>query len=224
MAIEPPAGFRSSGEPPTGTRIVLIRHGEAGCNVEGRVGGPGGCTGLTEFGRRQAQSLRERLERTREFDEAVALYSSTLPRAIETLAILAPGLPALPREADCSLCEMHPGAADGLTWDEMIAAFGGVDWDVDPDQSFSPGGESWVGMYHRVVEALETLARRHPGELVIVATHGGVIEQAMKYARGDDSGVRLQLRTEHCSMTELELENGAVRLLRYNDRSPLAAR
>jgi len=224
MSIEPPAGFRSSGTAPAGTRLVLIRHGEAHCNVQGRVGGTVGCTGLTERGRAQAAALRDRLERTREFDGAQALYSSTLPRAIETLDILLPGLPALTPEADCSLCEMHPGAADGLTWDEMIGTYGPVDWDVDPEQPLSPGGESWVSMYDRVVAALTAVAGRHPGQLVVVATHGGVIEQAMKWVQGSAPATRLQLRTEHCSMTELEIENGVPRLLRYNDRAPFVAR
>ncbi len=220
MAVEVPAGFRSGGLAPTGARIVLIRHGEADCNVLGRVGGPLGCTGLSERGRQQAERLRERLEHSREFDDAVALYTSTLPRAIETMAILAPGLPTITPVADCALCEMHPGAADGLTWEEMIATFGGVDWDEDPTLPFSPGGESWSGMFERVRDALWKVAQAHPGQRVIVATHGGVIEQAMKLAMGSAAGERLQLRTEHCSMSELEFERGEVRLLRYNDRAP----
>ncbi len=224
MSIEPPAGFRSSGTEPTGARLVFIRHGQANCNVEGRVGGLVGCTGLTDHGRSQALALRERLERTREFDDAVALYSSVLPRAIETLEILRPGLPPRAPVQDCGLCEMHPGDADGMVWDEMIATFGPVDWDVDPTQPLSPGGESWAGMYDRVVAALWALARRHAGQRIVIATHGGVIEQAMKLAGGVSPETRLQLRTEHCSMTELEFDGDAVRLLRYNDRAPLPAR
>ena len=223
MAIEPPPGFRSSGEPPTGTRIVLIRHGEAHCNVEGRVGGPRGCRGLSDLGRRQAETLLERLTRTNELSDVAALYSSTLPRAMETLAIVSPALPPLTPEADCDLCEMHPGDADGLTWDEMIATFGGVDWDEDPEQIFSPGGESWSGMSRRVKAALTRLGERHEGQRIVVATHGGVIEHAMKWVQGCDDGVRLQLRTEHCSMTEIELTPRGPQLLRYNDRAPLPA-
>jgi len=224
MAIEPPPGFRSSGEAPTGTRIVLIRHGEADCNVAGRVGGPVGCTGLSDLGRRQADALRARLAHTGELGDVAALYSSTLPRAMETLAIVAPALPALPPQADCDVCELHPGAADGLTWDAMIEAFGGVDWDEDPEQVFSPGGESWSGMSRRVKAALTRLGARHEGQRIVVATHGGVIEHAMKWVQGCDDGVRLQLRTEHCSMMEIELTARGPQLLRYNDRAPLPAR
>ena len=54
MANEPPQGFRTSGDEAHGTRLVLVRHGEAECNVAGIVGGPQGCTGLTDLGRVQA--------------------------------------------------------------------------------------------------------------------------------------------------------------------------
>jgi probable phosphoglycerate mutase len=221
MSVEPPPGFRSGGLAPTGSRIVFIRHGEAMCNVEGRLGGPIGCTGLSDHGRQQAQELRRRLTHTGELDDVVALYSSVLPRAIETLDILRPALPSLAPTADCDWCEMHPGDADGLTWEAMIERFGAVDWDVDPQQPLSPGGESWVSMYERVQEALRTMAARHAGQRVVVATHGGVIEQVMKLVLATAPGTRLQLRTDHCSLTEVIVENGRVELLRYNDRAPL---
>jgi probable phosphoglycerate mutase len=224
MVVEAPKGFRSSGEEPTGTRIVLIRHGQATCNVLGRVGGPRGCTGLTDLGRTQATALRERLLATRELDDATALYSSILPRAIETLEVLLPGLPGHTPTQDCGVCEMHAGEGDGLLWQELIDQFGYVDWDEDPHQPLAPGGESWVSMYHRVVAALQQLATAHPGERIVVVSHGGVIEHALKWATGRAPEERLRLRTEHCSMTEVEITEAGAALLRYNDRAPLPAR
>ncbi len=221
-AIEPPEGFRTTGEPPRGTRLLLIRHGEAHCNVNGVVGGPIGCGGLTPRGREQALALRERLARSRELADAAALYTSILPRARETAALIAPALPpsVRPRE-DCDLCEQHPGEADGLTWDELLARFGGPDWDRDPTMVFAPGGESWVGFYERVRRTLDAIADRHRGELVVLVVHGGVIEQLMKVVLGSSGSARLGLRTEHCSMTEVEFDGVRRRLLRYNDRVPL---
>jgi hypothetical protein len=35
--MSPPEGFRTRGREPTGTRLVLIRHGEAYCNARGVV-------------------------------------------------------------------------------------------------------------------------------------------------------------------------------------------
>ena len=223
--MSPPEGFRTRGREPTGTRLVLIRHGEAYCNARGVVGGPVGCGGLTDLGRAQAVELRDRLTKSQEFADAVALYTSVLPRSIETARIISPGLPdSLVAVEDCNLCELHPGEADGLTWDEMVAQFGGPDWDLEPDALFAPGAESWTGFYERCRTALTEIAERHPGQLVILVVHGGVIEQAVKMVKGASPETRLGLRTENCSMTEVEFDGERRRLLRYNDLAPLAAR
>ncbi len=220
MAVEPPQGFRTSGDEPHGTRLVLIRHGEAECNVAGIVGGPRGCTGLTDLGREQARALGDRLRRTREFDDAVATYSSVLWRAKETAALVTADMATGAFVEDCDLCELHPGLADAMDWDQMVSAFGGPDWDVDPSQPFAPEGESWTGFYERCVGAFFRLAERHPEGVVLLFVHGGVIEQAMKLALGAPASARLRLRTVHCSLTEIEIDHGVVRLLRYNDRAP----
>ncbi len=57
-----PSGVRRVFAPTDGsTRVVLVRHGEAVCNINGIVGGQRGCTGLTDLGRRQVTALAERL-------------------------------------------------------------------------------------------------------------------------------------------------------------------
>ena len=212
------------GATPAGTRVVFIRHGEAHCNARGIVGGPLGCGGLTARGQAQARSLRDRLVRTRELGDVAALYTSVLPRAIETAEMLRPGLPLdLSFERDCRLCELHPGQADGMTWSEMAERFGSPDWDRNPGAPYSPGGESWLDFYARCEEVLDQLVARHPGQRIVLVVHGGVIEQAMKMLAHESPAVRLQLRTENCSMTEIEFDDVRRRLLRYNDLAPLAA-
>jgi broad specificity phosphatase PhoE len=67
------------------------------------------------------------------------------------------------------------------------------------------------------------LAERHRGELVVVVCHGGIIEQALKLVYRSDAAARLRLRTENCSLTEIEYRDGIWHLLRYNDRAPLSA-
>ncbi len=119
------------------TRIVLIRHGEAACNLNGVIGGRNGCTGLTDLGTRQVAALADRLYENGELREASALYSSVLPRAVETAerlrSVVGPGPRALgPVRQRCDLCELHPGESDGMSWDEVVATFGVPDWDVDP--------------------------------------------------------------------------------------------
>ena len=227
----PPAGIRTMGATSSSaTTVVLVRHGEAVCNVSGRCGGPIGCDGLTDRGRSQVAVLAARLTETGELAGADALYASILPRAIETAAILAPAL--APVDADgtvgdppmvveeCGFCELHPGEADGLDWSEFSARFGNPDWDTEPDRPIAPGGESWTGFVNRVADTLDAVAGRHPGELVVVACHAGVVEASvlakMPVVDGR-SGARIQLRTQHASLTTWEVDAGRWTLLGYND-------
>lgn len=225
-----PAGVRTTTPPAAGaTRVVLVRHGEAACNVDGLVGGRRGCTGLTALGTAQVDALAARLARTGELAGTAALYASVLPRALETARALVPALgrwrdgPPLDVVADCGLCELHPGEADGLRWEEFAARFGAPDWDEDPARPLAPGGESWLAFVDRASGAVERVAAAHPGALVVVACHAGVVEATMLRFLGIPTA-RLKLRTGHASLTEWERDpgSGRWRLLRYNDATPVA--
>jgi broad specificity phosphatase PhoE len=218
----PPEGFRQRGPVPTGTRLVLIRHGECVANEKGLAGGPLGDGGLTDLGRSQAEALAHRLALTAELRSASSFYTSTLPRAIETGDIvfraINPDLVPL-REED--LGELRVGEADALSWTEIEERYTLPNWDVDPSQVNVPGGESLLEFYARAVAVIDKIVAAHPHELVVIVSHGGFIEQAMKLYQGLDGSVRLRPRIEHCSMTEIEFHEGALRLLRYNDLSPI---
>ena len=56
------------------------------------VSGHDTCEGLSERGHEQAARLRDRLLRTDELRDATAMFTSILPRAIETAATIAPAL------------------------------------------------------------------------------------------------------------------------------------
>ncbi len=232
----PPAGIRTVPPPSaTATRMVLVRHGEAVCNVSGVCGGPLGCEGLTPAGRAQVEALRDRLVESGEVAGADALYASVLPRAIETAELLSPVLVGNRRDGsggsvpelitECGLCELHPGKADGMTWGEFTIEFGALDWDADPGRAIAPGGESWTGFVNRVADSLDAVASRHAGQLVVVACHAGVIEASLLAkvpVAGGLEGSRLQLRTRHASLTTWEIDDGRWRLLGYNDAGHLA--
>jgi broad specificity phosphatase PhoE len=147
-----------------------------------------------------------------------------LPRALETAAIVAPALAAGPAEADCDLCELHPGEADGLGWAEFSDRYGNPDWDVDPGTDLAPGGESWTGFVGRVSSVLAVLADRHARERVVVFCHGGVVEASVQMLMPvDPRRGRLRLRTAQTSLTEWEHSADGWRLLRYNDAAHLSA-
>jgi 2,3-bisphosphoglycerate-dependent phosphoglycerate mutase len=202
------------------TRVVLIRHGESACNVAGIVGGHVGCSGLSPVGQTQAEELRHRLARTAELASADALYSSRLDRAVQTANAILPevGGGALSVISSCSLCELHPGEADGLSWDDCRARYGEPDWGHDPSAVVSPGGETWVGFVDRASDAVTALAERHDGGLVVVACHGGVIEATMlSFLPMQTRSKPLGLPTAYTSMTEWERGASGWRLVRYND-------
>ena len=94
-------------------RLILVRHGDAHAGFGGVIGGRTGCLGLTDLGRRQAEALRQHLASSGRV-RADALLASELPRAIETAAIIAPGLGVEAFGQACDLCEVHTGEADGL--------------------------------------------------------------------------------------------------------------
>ncbi|HUY30442.1 MAG TPA: histidine phosphatase family protein [Acidimicrobiales bacterium] len=208
-----------------GTRLVIVRHGEAVCNAEEYIGGHASCRGLTKRGVRQAEALASRLARTRELDGAAAFYTSVLPRAIETAEILAPALGGVRFAESCSLCERHAGEADGLTWSQYSERYRrrSLPGD-DPDTPLAPGGESWAGFVDRASSALVALVDAHPGGLVVVVAHGGVIDSSMISFLGlDGHGSAVRLHPEHASLTEWQHIGSKWRLVRYSDSAHLLA-
>ena len=158
------------------TRIVLIRHGEARSGVNGIIGGPNGDTGLTERGRAQAESLRDRLAQTNELQPQV-LLASVLPRAIETAEIVAAAFDrSLELQTDCDYCEHHPGECDGMAWDDYNARYRSNDF--GPDTPFSPGGESTREFDARVRRALWAMLDEYEHRSVVLFTHGGFVSAA----------------------------------------------
>jgi len=209
----------------TGTRLAVIRHGEAICNAEGFVGGLRSCRGLTALGRLQSEALAERLRATGELAEPAALWTSVLPRAYETAEIIAPALGAPRIERSASLSEREPGVADGLSWAELARRFGRSSTPGDePDLPLAPGGESWVAFVARAAGALLDLARAHPGGLVVVVSHGGVIDSSLISFLGlSEHGNGVRLHVDNTSITEWRHTGRRWRLVRYNDAAHLHA-
>lgn len=206
-----------------GTRLVLIRHGEAVSNTDDLIGGHRGCRGLTERGIAQCEALARRLERTGELSGVAAVWTSVLPRAVESARIVAPVLGVDGVFESYSLCEQHPGEADGLTWAEyerryLRRSLPGE----DPELPISPGGENWVDFLDRAASALVGLAHRYAGEAVVVVTHGGVVGSSfIRFLGLSDHGGGVQLHVDNTSITEWVHTGRRWRLVRLNDAGHL---
>jgi probable phosphoglycerate mutase len=205
-----------------GTRLVIVRHGEAVSNAEDMVAGHLGCTGLTERGRRQVAALAERVRRTGELAGAAAHYSSVLRRAVETAEILHPALGEAAYEARCALCERHPGEADGLSWVECDRRYGRRLPGEDPERPLSPGGESWLEFLDRAEEGLYAVAMAHPGELVVISAHGGVVDASLiRFLGLPAHGGLVRFFPDNASMTEWAFTGARWWLMRFNDAAHL---
>jgi broad specificity phosphatase PhoE len=160
---------------------------------------------------------------TGELVGASALYSSLMRRAGETADLLAAALGDPPRVSTCQVCEQHPGEADGMTWADYESLYGPVPADRGADWRLSPGGESWVEMLDRAASALQDIALGHPGEVVVIASHGGVVVASMiRFLNVPGDGTATTLYPGNASITEWRHTGVRWRLVRYNDTAHLA--
>jgi probable phosphoglycerate mutase len=206
------------------TRLVLIRHGESRVAVDRIVGGMRGDRGLTPLGVTQSSLLRDRLAGGGELGRVDVLMSSVLPRAVETAEIIAPafGLSSADVVQDPDLCELIPGEADGLKWDEFEKVFGDPGMRQNPYARIAPGGESIAEFQLRVGQALQRVAS--DGRTVVIACHGGVIDTSMVLFLGlPRFGTLAEFHTANTSITEWWRDDaaGPWRLVRYNDSAHL---
>ena len=154
------------------TRIVAIRHGETAWNVDARIQGHLDIP-LNHTGREQAGRMARALA-----DEPVtAIYSSDLSRALETARYLgrALGLEVVREEG---LRERCFGEFEGQTFAEVEAALPeqALRWRKRDPEFAPPRGESLLDLRQRVVQAAGRLAAQHPGELIALVGHGGVLD------------------------------------------------
>jgi broad specificity phosphatase PhoE len=204
-------------------RLILVRHGDAHAGFHGVIGGPTGCTGLTDRGRQQAAALRDHLAASGRV-RADVLLASVIPRAIETAEIIAPGLGIETFGRECDLCEVHTGEADGLEWAEWGVRYGSFDMEAEPDRVFAPEGESWNSFHGRVQQVLERLAQEYGGRTVVAVCHAGVIIASVRLLLGVSqpaTGGRLAPTNTGLTEWEWEPEPGRWTLHSFNEASHL---
>lgn len=206
-------------------RLILVRHGDAHAGFHGVIGGERGCAGLTDLGRTQAGVLRDHLATSGRLTADV-LLSSTLPRAIETASIIAPGLGRELAGHERDLCEVDTGEADGLTWVEYTERYGSFDMESEPDRVFAPTGDSWHSFHERVRGTLDRFAREYDGQTVVAVCHAGVIMASLRVLLGiPHPGNGNRLHPTNTGLTEWRHESTLDRwtLQCFNDASHLLA-
>jgi len=203
------------------THVVIIRHGQSQGNAEGRFGGHTD-TPLSPRGRRQAEATARTLA-PEKFD---AIYSSDLPRAIETATPLA-RLTGAPLENTEALRERSVGVMEGLTFEEAA--------EQHPEQyqallrrDFEHvllGGESYRQTLDRASRKLDEVIEQHKGGRIALFAHTGTICILILHLMGALDAPELKpvwIATANCGIARFELrDDGFVRVLVINDRRHL---
>ena len=201
---------------PGPTVVTLVRHGETSANVDGVWHGSID-TALTPHGRSQAERVAEHLARTRA--DASALYASPLSRARDTAQPIAARLRLAPR-VEPDLREYHLGEWEGVSYATLAREHRLFErMQADPD--WQPGGgESARQVAERLAGSLLAIAKRHPGERVIVVSHGGALTLGLGLLLDRDVSTWRRVMS-NCAVSDL-LFDPEPRLGVWNDVAHLA--
>ncbi|MEW6502694.1 MAG: histidine phosphatase family protein [Chloroflexota bacterium] len=160
------------------TELWLVRHGQTDWNVEGRYQGQADMP-LNDIGIKQACDLAERLKGV----HFSAIYSSDLKRAFTTAKILAGEKEV---RVDQRLREIHQGEWEGQLFSVIRQRYANF-FEIrreNPLESRPPGGESLKEVSERVSSCVNEIASRHPGERVLIVSHGLAIATLVATSRG----------------------------------------
>lgn len=182
------------------TELYLVRHGETDWNAARRIQGRTDIP-LNETGREQARRAGELLARRR-WD---AIYASPLGRAHETATIIAARLGIDEVTSVDALVERDYGDAEGMVFEEIQARY--------PDGVAVPGQETRDEVAARIVPALLALAARHPGERLMIVSHGGAIRAVLQTAEPGTQHPRITNTSVH----SFRVHEGTLQLIAFDD-------
>jgi probable phosphoglycerate mutase len=199
------------------TELIMVRHAEPDYRAaNGSHEAPDPL--LTERGRSQAIRLAQRL-RTTQVD---AIYSSTMRRAIETATIVAAAkdLPIISapqlREVAVGARVLRNGAKDDpqkLASQVLMRFLNNPRWDaiegLEPSREFR----------NRVIQAVDAIMTRHPGQRVVLVTHAGVINAYLSMVL--DIQRDMFFLPEHASISVLRVLRDLWAVQNINDFSHL---
>jgi broad specificity phosphatase PhoE len=191
------------------TRCYLVRHAQTAWNDENRIQGHSDPP-LSLLGQQQA----ERLGVWFALRHLKGIFTSALQRSRQTAQMIAVGNGhGVSPIIECELAEMHLGAWEGLTPDEVDARFDGAyqQWRTCPSSVVIPEAEPLALFRERVRRALDkVLTCVEEGECVVVS-HGGVIAALLADALGADYDIVLR---------RLRLDNGGITAMEFGTRLP----
>lgn len=202
------------------TELVLVRHGESQPAVEGQpfptLDGHGD-PALSEEGRAQADRVGARLGA----EVVHAVYVTNLRRTLETAQPLLDRL-GLDHRVEPDLREVFLGEWEGGLLRQKVtdadpialAMFEQQRWDL------IPGAEPASVFSARVHAGVQRIAAAHPGQRVVVVSHGGTIGELLAQATGSEPWAFVG--ADNASISQIVVTGERWVLRRFNDTAHLA--
>jgi broad specificity phosphatase PhoE len=204
-------------------KLYLVRHGRSAGNLPGRMTGWSDHS-LTPLGAAQAERVAERLATL----GPMPIYTSDLPRALETAARIAARWPCeagaeagVGVHPDPRLREIDLGDYEGRSWDdftadhELAAAFA-----REPLATTLPGGESLALVRERVIAAFDEIVAGDPPVACLVS-HDGPIRTILNHVLRVPQERHWAISTSHGGLSLLETGERWVSVRFVNDTSHL---
>ena len=190
-------------------RLFLVRHGQTPANLK-KIWHGTTDTPLTELGHEQARRLGSYFAN---IAEPHVIYSSPLQRARHTaMAVATPH--RLEVVIDTRLQEFGLGEWEGFAFEDISTSHD-REGRLYTDPGFAPpGGESQTQVRDRMVAAIEEILTRHPGQNVVMVSHGVAISIALSHYLHRDT--RRWLEYSHHNTAYSELCTVERSLLIYN--------
>lgn len=193
------------------TRFFLIRH--AANDTSGRAfAGRRAGVRLNQTGRRQAQALAARFVGA----TVAAVLSSPLERAVETAEPIAAvlGLPVGTRE---DFQEIDFGDWTGRGFDTLADDPHFHRFNTMRSCAGATGGEFMLQAQARMVLGLEQLRLEYPDQSLILVSHCDLIRAALAHYAGMSLDLMQRLTVDMASVSIVELDECAVRIVAIND-------
>ena len=197
----------SDSNPSKPAAICVVRHGETDWNVTGVLQGwidvP-----LNETGYMQSRMMAERW-RDAGF---TCIWTSPLQRAARTAEILAAAWGLPPPRANADLKERHFGRIEGMSKREIARRHPGLHEGIarrDPACEFEQG-ESLEHFVERVQRGVGEIARQHPGEAVLLVTHGWVMDVLTRRIMGLPIDQTLEMKRKNGEALWLRVTSGLI--------------
>jgi alpha-ribazole phosphatase/probable phosphoglycerate mutase len=192
-------------------RLTLIRHGMTEWNALGRFQGQSDIP-LSEVGETQAAALAGYAA---SFPPVDLLLSSPLQRARQTAALV---FPSHPLRLDARISELHFGAFEGMTRDQIERDPRWLTWMEDPYHKAPPGGEAYVQLRERVAAWLSEMRLRADGDHVVAITHSGAIQMLLAEVLGvEHPRWRKRVYVRHTGVCHILFRGREAIIERVND-------